>query len=77
MRAGADADIVAVAPIDEVVPAFGARPGMVGDLIGGQAGRGEPRLRRLVEPGGLLVAGKTRSPRRQAPAKAVPGSMVS
>ena len=44
MRAGADADIVAV-PIGEVVAALRARPGMVGDLIGGQAGGREPLAR--------------------------------
>ena len=37
MRAGADAGIFAVAPIDEVVPAFRAGPGVVGDLVGRQA----------------------------------------
>ena len=36
MGAGADAHVVAALPIDEIVPASGARPGVVGDLIGGQ-----------------------------------------
>ena len=40
MRAGADAGIFAVAPIDEVVPALGARPRVVGDLVGRQSGGG-------------------------------------
>jgi hypothetical protein len=37
--AGSDADIVAVAPVDEVVPALLAGPGVVRDLVGRQARR--------------------------------------
>ena len=37
MRAGTDARIILVAPVSEVVPAFRARPGVVGDFVGGQA----------------------------------------
>src|SRR6185312_16958284 len=51
MRAGADADIVAVAPIEQIVPAFGPGPRMVGDLIGRHQAGLELRLRRLVEIG--------------------------
>ena len=40
--AGADAGIFAVAPVDEIVPALGARPRVVGDLVGRQA---RPRRR--------------------------------
>jgi hypothetical protein len=47
MRAGADAGIFVAAPIDEIVPALGARPGMVGDFVGGKAGGGAHRLRRI------------------------------
>ena len=35
MGAGTDADVVAALPIDQIVAAFGARPRMVGDLVGG------------------------------------------
>ena len=34
VRAWADAGIVAIAPVDEVVPALGAGAGVVGDLVG-------------------------------------------
>ena len=37
MRAGTDAGIFVIAPIDEIVPAFGAGARMVGDLVGRQA----------------------------------------
>ena len=39
MRAGTDADIFAVAPVDEVVAALRAGRGVVGDLVGRQAAR--------------------------------------
>ena len=39
VRAGADAEIVAAAPVDQVVPRAGGRAaGMVGDLVGVEAG---------------------------------------
>ena len=41
VSAGTDADIVAVAPVDEVVTALLARPGVVADLVGGQPGVAE------------------------------------
>ena len=34
--AGADAEVVGAAPDGEVVAAFAARPGVVGDLVGGR-----------------------------------------
>src|SRR5579871_2297318 len=43
--AGADADKVAVAPIDQIVPALGAWPRVVRDLISGETRGLEPRLR--------------------------------
>ena len=49
MRARADAGIIAIAPIDQIVPAFRTGPGMIGNLIGGQTGGLGHFLRRLVE----------------------------
>ena len=63
MGAGTDADIVAIAPIDEVVPALGARPGVVGDLVGRQAGGREPLLRQLEQRGGGVLVGRKRTRR--------------
>jgi len=34
MRAGADPEVILIAPIGEVVPAFGTRLSVVGDLVG-------------------------------------------
>ena len=39
MRAGPDAGVIAVAPIDEIVPALGAGARMVRNFVGGQARR--------------------------------------
>ena len=49
MGARTDPEIVLVAPIDEIVPAFGPGPGVVGDLIGRQPGGRKPVLRRLEQ----------------------------
>ena len=51
MGAGADADIVAVAPVDEIVARFLPGPGMVADLVGRQPGSAEHLLGQLVELG--------------------------
>ena len=40
MGPGSDPGIVAIAPIEQIVPALIAGRGMVGDLIGAKAGRG-------------------------------------
>src|SRR5690606_6045895 len=55
MRAGADAGPVAGAPVDQVVPTFGAGAGMVGDFVGGEAGGGRHLLRQGVEVGGEVL----------------------
>ena len=49
--------ILAVAPVEEVVPALLARRGMVGDLVGRQAGRLGQLLRQLVEGARQLLIG--------------------
>ena len=49
MRAGTDAGIFVRAPIDEIVPALGAGPRVVGDFVGRKAGGGAHLLRRVVE----------------------------
>ena len=38
MRARPDPGIIAIAPINQIVPAFRAGPGVIGDFIGGAAG---------------------------------------
>ena len=69
MRAGADAEIILVAPIGEVVPALGAGAGVVGDFVGREAGPSEAVLRRLEKLGGEVVVGHgdvaVRRPRRE------------
>ena len=52
MGAGADADVVAVAPVGEVVPAFAAGAGVVGDLVALQ-----PGIRRHVPGEGVECCG--------------------
>src|SRR3546814_19970956 len=51
---GADAGIVAVAPVGQVVAALAADPRVVGDLVGRQPGVGEARGGLLVERGRCL-----------------------
>ena len=51
MRAGPDADIVAVAPVHEVVTRLLPGSGMVADLVGRQAGTLQHLLGQLVEVG--------------------------
>ena len=57
MGAGADAGIFAIAPVDEVVPALGAGHGVVGNLVGRQAGRVADFLGDGIEIGGGVVVG--------------------
>src|SRR5579859_3654869 len=58
MRPGPDAEIVAVAPIDEIVPALAARPRVVRDFIVGEAAACEALARRLVERAREIVVGQ-------------------
>ena len=51
VRAGADPGIIAVAPVSEVVAALRAGPGVVGDFVGGQPGRGGALLGQLEQAG--------------------------
>ena len=57
MRARPDAGIFVAAPIDQIVPAFGARPRVVGNFVGRQAGLGADRLREVVEIARGVVVG--------------------
>ncbi len=57
MGARANADIIAIAPIDQVVPGFAARPCMVRDLVGRQPGFAHTQLGELVERPGAVVIG--------------------
>src|SRR5262249_46555183 len=61
---GPEAGSVARPPIDEVVPAFGARPRMVGNLVGRQACARADRLRRVIERAGDVVVGNDELARR-------------
>src|SRR5262249_7494388 len=49
MRAGPDAGPFVSAPIDEIGPALGAGPRVIGNLVRRQAGGGAALLRRVVE----------------------------
>src|SRR5271169_3998654 len=49
MRARTDASIFAVAPIDQIVTALGARPGMVRNFIGRKASIGCDLPRDIIE----------------------------
>ena len=46
---GPDAGIIAIAPIDQIVPALRAGPGVIGDFVGGQSGGFGQFLRRFIE----------------------------
>ena len=58
MGPGADAGIFAIAPIDQIVPAFGAGAGMVRDLVDRQALPCRDLLRDLVELGARIGIGQ-------------------
>ena len=78
MCAGADAEIILVAPVGEVVPAFRAGAGMVGDFGSRPSRRGELLLGQLEHRrGGLVMSGRTSSPLAARCVNAVPGSIVS
>src|SRR3954452_25112627 len=49
MGTGTDAGVFVPAPVDEVVPALGTRPRMIGDLVGGQPACGAHLLREVIE----------------------------
>src|SRR5690606_29257850 len=55
MRARADAEVIAVAPVGEVVTALGARSGVVADLVGGQAKARGLLGRGLVQAGRVVL----------------------
>src|SRR5208282_6914744 len=56
MGARSDAGILLRAPVDEIVPAFAARPRMVGNFIGRQAVRRANLLRGVIKGArGVLV----------------------
>ena len=56
--AGADAGVVLVAPIGEIVAAFGTGPGEVADLVGSKAVVGAGFDCVVVEGGGAVVVGQ-------------------
>ena len=58
MGAGTHAHVVGGVPVGEVVAAFGAGSRVIGDLIGWEVCRGEPRLSDLVEICLSVLVGK-------------------
>ena len=58
MRAGADAGVILVAPVSEIVAALLARPGMVRDFVGGETRVFGHRLRRFIEDRALVRIGR-------------------
>src|SRR5262245_54182861 len=57
MGAGPDAGVLAVAPVEQVVPALLAGGSVVGDLVGRQSCMLHHLLRHVVEGAGRLAAG--------------------
>ncbi len=72
MRAGADAGIFVAAPVDQIVPAFRAGAGVIGNLVGRQAMRRADLLGDIVElarqrlVGRLQLAGGVQAEERRA-----------
>jgi hypothetical protein len=60
MRAGPDAGVLVAAPINQIVPALGAGPRVVGNLVGGKAGRGADILRDVIELARGVVVGRNK-----------------
>src|ERR1700730_7548595 len=58
MRAGTDADIFAVTPIDEIVPALRAGTGVVGNFISGKTGFRRDLLRDVPKRAGKIIIGE-------------------
>ena len=67
MRAGADARIIPIAPIDQVMPRFRAGFGMVRDFIGRHARRIAQLLRCFIHIGGQIVFGQAAQPAPRIP----------
>src|SRR5271154_5472097 len=67
MRARADPDIFAVAPINQIVPALRAGPRVVGDLVRRQAMRLGYFLRRVEQRAGEVLAGHDELARAKQP----------
>ena len=57
MRARSDAGIFVAAPIDQIVPALGARPRVIGNFVSRQAGVGADYLREIVEIAREILVG--------------------
>ena len=78
VRTGADADVFAVAPVDEIVPAFAAGPRVVGDLVGGKAGPVHRLLGDVPEDrGSRRTLGTLSLPALRSRSNIVSGSIVS
>src|SRR5690606_32297402 len=58
MRAGAHTRIIAIAPVNEIVAAFGAGPRIIRYFVDGQSGSGADFLRQGIKSSGILLAGK-------------------
>ena len=78
MGAGPHPGIIAIAPIDQIVPAFRAGAGMVGDFVSRHTRCSRQFLRDLVEIGGQRFAGNPQLAFLvQQGGNGVSGSMVS
>jgi len=62
MRTGPNTGIVAIAPVDQVMPTFLACAGMIGDFIGGQSGSACQFLSRLIESCRQVFTGNLQLP---------------
>jgi hypothetical protein len=57
VRAGTNAGVVTATPVGQIVTALGAGLGMVGNLIGGKAGRGGQFLRQFKKRHAVVFVG--------------------
>ncbi len=79
MGAGADAGVIGIAPVSEIVAALLTRRGMVRDFIGREAARRRsyPASARNRSAAFIGIGGDEIALRGTAVSKRVPGSMVS
>ena len=63
MRPRPDADVIVIAPVGEVMPAFGARSRVIGNFIGRQSGIPQNILRQLIHRAASSSGAVSGSPR--------------
>ena len=74
---GADAGVIVPAPVNEIVPALGAGPRVVGNFVGRKTRGGADRLREIVEVAPQTSSGSASLPALCRPKNGVSGSIVS